>query len=190
MKVKKILVFLVIALSFAACKKSSTTPEVKNRPTIASFTASPQTITKGGSTTLSWSTSNATAASITPGIGSVPTSGNQTVSPTETTNYTLTAQNNEGTTTGTTTVTVTIPECQKNHTGTLKLENRSQRSLDYNVIIDNIGYGRLKFGETRSFEVSVGTHTIYLSWADHAGYACWGQPSVIECQTISLYCDQ
>jgi hypothetical protein len=84
-----------------------------------------------------------------------------------------------------------IPDCQKYHTGTLKVENRSKRNLDYNVLIDNINYGRLKVGEIRYFEVSVGSHTLAFPWADHDGYACstsW--PSILECQTTWIYCDQ
>ena len=95
------------------------------------------------------------------------------------------------TSTSTTTTTIPIPECEKNHTGTLKLENRSQRSLDYNVIIDNINYGRLKVGEIRSFELLTGMHTLDFAWADHVGYACGqSRPQIIECQTTWIYCDQ
>lgn len=83
------------------------------------------------------------------------------------------------------------PDCEKYHTGTLKVENRSKRNLDYNVIIDNINYGRLKVGEIKNFELSVGSHSLGFAWADHAGNACstsW--PSIIECQTNWIYCDQ
>lgn len=192
---RKIAIFgiFVLCLLFSVCSQS-TTPEKKTtatKPTINSFYAYPSTIKKGESTTLSWSTSNATSASIDQGIGSVPTSGNQTVYPTVTTIYTLTAVNSSGTVSATTIVTVTAPDCQIYHTGTLKVENRSKRSLDYNVIIDNINYGRLKVGEIRYFQVSVGTHSLAFAWADHAGYACGtGYPSIIECQTSWFYCDQ
>lgn len=62
----------------------------------ASLSASPNTITVGQSTTLSWSTTNATAVTIS-GIGPVALSGSQEVSPGETTLYTLTATGQGGT---------------------------------------------------------------------------------------------
>jgi hypothetical protein len=58
---------LLILLSCAVCK-SSTSPEPKNPPTIVYFFAVPDTIEKGESTTLSWSTFDAeTATDLLPG---------------------------------------------------------------------------------------------------------------------------
>jgi hypothetical protein len=85
--------------------------------------------------------------------------------------------------------TPTIPDCQKNHTGILKLENRSSRSLDYNIVIDGINYGRLKSGETKSYTLSIGMHVLEWPYADHAGDGCSvSAPTISECQTTSLYC--
>ncbi len=80
-------------------------------PTINSFTASPSSISSGGSATLSWNISNASSTTIDNGVGSVaiPT-GTVTVSPTVTTTYTLTATNPQGSVTTQTTVTVTVPD--------------------------------------------------------------------------------
>ena len=62
------------------------------RPVVTSFTANPPFIDSGQSVTLTWQTTNATTVSITPKIGNVPAaSGSVTISPTETTTYTLTA---------------------------------------------------------------------------------------------------
>lgn len=78
-------------------------------PAINSFTASPSSITAGGSSTLSWSTSGAASVSI--GNQSVSVSGSGTVTPTQTTTYTLTARNAAGDyVTMTVTVTVGAPE--------------------------------------------------------------------------------
>lgn len=74
-------------------------------PTI-SFSANPTSISAGGSSTLSWSTSNATSVTIDNGIGSVATSGSQSVSPTATTTYTLTATGPGGSATATATVSI------------------------------------------------------------------------------------
>jgi len=76
---------------------------------VVSFSASPQSITLGGSSTLSWTVQNATTISIDQGVGTVSASGSQAVSPTATTTYTLTAQNAAGTTTASSKVTVTAP---------------------------------------------------------------------------------
>ncbi|MFA5399841.1 MAG: hypothetical protein WC169_09075 [Dehalococcoidia bacterium] len=76
-------------------------------PTIASFTASPASITSGGSSTLSWTVSGATSVTINQGVGTVSTSGTRSVSPSTTTTYTLTAGNSLGSSTATAAVTVT-----------------------------------------------------------------------------------
>src|SRR6202171_2665159 len=75
-------------------------------PTINSFTASPSTVNAGSPSTLSWTTSNATSASIDHGVGAVGTSSSTTVSPSTTTTYTLTAA--AGSTQGTRSGTVTV----------------------------------------------------------------------------------
>ena len=74
-------------------------------PTIT-FKATPTSIGANGSSTLSWTTKNATSVSINQGIGSVATSGTKSVSPTKTTTYTLTAKGAGGTKTATAKVTV------------------------------------------------------------------------------------
>ena len=65
-------------------------------PVINSFAVDPSTITEGGSTTLSWEVSGIATVTITPGIGPVDPSGTQIISPDETTTYTLTAGNVNG----------------------------------------------------------------------------------------------
>lgn len=73
-------------------------------PATTSFTASPSTVSSGSSTTLNWS-SNGTYFVISPGVGAMR--GDQaTVSPSQTTTYTLYATNPYGRTTSTVTVTV------------------------------------------------------------------------------------
>lgn len=90
------------AIRNSAFTYSSTAP-------VVSFTATPSTITAGGSTTLSWETSNATSVTIDPGLGSQPLNGSTPVSPTVTTTYTLTATGPGGTTTASAQVTVNLP---------------------------------------------------------------------------------
>jgi len=76
---------------------------------VVTFTAAPATIARGSCSTLSWSTTNATVASITPGFPSVPVTGTQSVCPTATTQYTLMAMGAGGTEVKTAIVTVTQP---------------------------------------------------------------------------------
>lgn len=75
-------------------------------PTIT-FNASPQTIQAGESSTLTWTTMNATAVTIDKGLGSQPITGSATVRPGMTTTYTLTATGPGGTSMARTTVFVT-----------------------------------------------------------------------------------
>lgn len=62
-------------------------------PTITVFEVNPSVVTSGGSSLLVWNVVGATSASIDQGIGSIPLAGTRTISPTNTTTYTLTAAN-------------------------------------------------------------------------------------------------
>jgi hypothetical protein len=87
----------------------TTEPEatVPPPPQIEYFQASPTSITAGDCTTLQWGkVSYADQATIEPEVGGVGTPGSQTVCPTETTVYVLTATGRGGETTASTTVTV------------------------------------------------------------------------------------
>jgi len=77
-------------------------------PTISSFTASPTSITLGGISALSWTTSGATTLNIAPGnLASTSASGTVNVSPETTTTYVLTATNAAGSVTASAKVTLT-----------------------------------------------------------------------------------
>jgi hypothetical protein len=65
-------------------------------PVINSFNTNMATIDLGQTATLTWTTTNATSVSITPGVGVVGASGSTTVSPSSTTSYTLTASGKTG----------------------------------------------------------------------------------------------
>jgi len=78
-------------------------------PPEVTFSADPQTITLGESSTLAWNVIDADTISIEPGIGSVDPNGSYEVFPTETTTYMLTAVGAGGTTTESVTVSVNQP---------------------------------------------------------------------------------
>lgn len=75
-------------------------------PVVMSFAANPSIIERGRSAVLSWTTANATSVSIDNGVGVQAPSGSVTVTPLQTTTYTLIATGAGGVATGTTKVTV------------------------------------------------------------------------------------
>jgi len=106
---------------------------------INSFTASPTSITAGASSNLSWSTTNCNSVSITnlPWYSFPGVSGNANVSPTNTTNYILTASGTNGSPTQSVTVSVNTPAiCQdtsaSNYLGALPC-TYAQRCTDSNA---------------------------------------------------------
>jgi peptidoglycan-associated lipoprotein len=84
-------------------------PTTSGRPVVAEFTVEPSIIERGQSAVLRWNVTASTNVAISNGIGTVPPSGNQRVSPTDTTTYTLTASGAGGDTTATATLRVTGP---------------------------------------------------------------------------------
>jgi len=68
------------------------------QPVINSFNANASSIDVGQTVTLTWTTSNASSVTISPGIGTVGTSGSTTVTPGATTTYTLSATGSSGST--------------------------------------------------------------------------------------------
>ena len=94
-----------------AVEGGGSAPAEAGLPVINSFTASPATISAGGSSTLSWDVSNATQLTLTSTITKSLSNmvGSTSVSPTSTTTYTLTAINAAGSTDKTATVTVQTP---------------------------------------------------------------------------------
>jgi peptidoglycan-associated lipoprotein len=85
------------------------TSGAEGRPTISAFTIEPSTVERGQSATLRWSVANATSVIIDHGIGAVDVSGSRTVVPADSTTYSLTARNENGSAAATTTVNVTVP---------------------------------------------------------------------------------
>lgn len=107
------LVFALGAILFlGACHKKQPPPPPPPPPPAAeptaSLTASPDTISPGQSSTLTWQTTLSTDVSI-DGIGAVQPSGSQQVSPAQTTTYTLTAKGAGGSQTASAKVTVNAP---------------------------------------------------------------------------------
>jgi hypothetical protein len=101
------LVALSVTVVLTSGCAESTPPPTVSLPVIASFAATPATITSDQSTTLTWSVTGAHTISIDQGVGTV-TGTSITVTPGNTTTYTLTATNSAGgQVTATASVTVT-----------------------------------------------------------------------------------
>src|ERR1700723_2683729 len=98
----------ILALGACAKKKQPPPPPPPPAPPAptASLSANPSSIQSGQSATLSWQTTNATDVSI-DGIGAVQANGSQSVSPTDSTTYHLTAKGTGGSQEATARITVT-----------------------------------------------------------------------------------
>jgi peptidoglycan-associated lipoprotein len=110
-------------LILAGCQKHAvtSTPAAQNAaPTPAAPTvklqASPPSITRGGSTVLTWSSSNANQLTLYPGGGIVAGEGSQKVSPGESTTYTLRATGPGGSATATASIDVSVPSMDSGKT--------------------------------------------------------------------------
>ena len=106
----KVVLALTVALAVSACGKKPVAapppapPPPQLYPT-ATLTASPNTISPGQSTTLTWTTEHATDVTIDQ-IGKVDPSGSSSQQPTQSTTYHLVAKNSIGTQEATARVTV------------------------------------------------------------------------------------
>ncbi len=99
--------YTIMATGPGGSKSDRATVKVHVPPSV-SFSASPDTISLGSSSTLVWSSEHATLVSIGPDIGSVGASGERSVSPDSTTTYTITATGADGTSTERAEATVTV----------------------------------------------------------------------------------
>jgi peptidoglycan-associated lipoprotein len=120
LKIRKTLVITTALIAIAAatgCHKKASgidpnalgpAPAAVAAPPTASITADPLAIDLGQSVVLNWRTQNATVVTI-DGIGEVNSNGTQTVSPSNSTNFHLTAKGDGGTTEANVRVTVRVP---------------------------------------------------------------------------------
>jgi peptidoglycan-associated lipoprotein len=108
------IITLAAIFGVAGCHKKAEAPPPPAPPAAAvpaptaTITADPNVISAGGSVTLTWHTTDATAVSI-DGIGNVASSGTKSVQPSDSTTYHLVAKNDSGTTDATARVTVNAP---------------------------------------------------------------------------------
>lgn len=77
--------------------RSSITVVVDEAPIVQAFVGAPGIIVPGGSATLEWAVAGADSVTIEPNVGEVEVQGSMSVSPSETTTYSLIATNSNGT---------------------------------------------------------------------------------------------
>jgi peptidoglycan-associated lipoprotein len=108
-------VMLVAAVFTVGCKPKPQKPPDTKAPAPAPATptvtlqASPTSVDKGGSATLSWNSTDATQLSIAPEVGAVTAQGSTKVTPSDTTTYTITASGPGGNASATATVAINAP---------------------------------------------------------------------------------
>jgi peptidoglycan-associated lipoprotein len=107
---------VMLAVVGTGCKKPVTAtpaappppPPPPAQPTVT-LQATPANVQRGQSTTLRWSSTSATSLTLAPGVGNVSPEGNTSVSPTDSTTYTITAMGPGGSANATARVTVSVP---------------------------------------------------------------------------------
>lgn len=109
--IAKILIALIVVgmISATIITLQGEIAKLFSKPVVTSFDASSTEIITGQSATLQWNVSGVTTVSISPGIGTVSSSGTRTVSPDTTTKYTLVANNLFGSASESKTITVREP---------------------------------------------------------------------------------
>jgi peptidoglycan-associated lipoprotein len=111
-----LLIVLATAVFTFGCKKPPKAPPpappapapAAARPTVT-LQASPASINKGESSTLSWNSTDATQLTIAPEIGAVTAQGSTKVTPSDSTTYTITATGPGGSANASASVTVAAP---------------------------------------------------------------------------------
>jgi peptidoglycan-associated lipoprotein len=109
-------VMLAVAVFTFGCKKppkaqppaAAAPAPAPARPTVT-LQASPASVNKGDSATLSWNSTDATQLTIAPEVGAVTAQGSTKVTPSDTTTYTITATGPGGSASATASVTVNAP---------------------------------------------------------------------------------
>ncbi len=99
----------VLIAGIGACSGGGGGPPPPPPPPTVTLQANPASIAPGGASTLTWSSTDATQLSITPGVGNVSAQGSAVVHPAASTIYTITASGPGGSANASAGVTVTPP---------------------------------------------------------------------------------
>ena len=155
-------VTFVFLVSVAGCKHKITPQAVATAPAAqapsptAKIAASPTAVTAGTPVVLSWSTTNASTATI-DGVGDVATSGTKTVTPSASTNYRLVARGAGGVASDDVRITVTAPMAAAS-TG-----NMVDAGADFRTHIKDIYFDYDKFAVRTNEEHALTQDAAYLT---------------------------
>jgi hypothetical protein len=151
------------------------------------ISANPSSIIRGSSSTLTFSSANATSGLIDNSIGSVGTSGTRVVSPTISTAYTYTVSGEGGTTSCSTSVNVNEPAHYLTINGTLTgincgdpsnfsasavvtvLENTDNDAVQISWVVDGVSTNSGQYSFTKLLSYGV-THTVTVTVTDNGGH--------------------
>ena len=139
-------------------------------PVINSFSTNLPSVELGQTVTLTWTTSNASSVSISPGIGAVGTTGSTTVTPTATTSYTLTATGKTGSPVSSSATVTVLPRIPPGISAAqAKIQSGQSATLSWNapaatqVSISGVG----SFGSSGTTQVKPEDTTVYTLTATY-----------------------
>ena len=169
-------------------------------PTIDSFSLSPTAFKRGECTTLSWSSTFASSASISPTVGSVAVSGSTVDCPINTTTYTLTIFGNGLSTTATATATVYVPPIFNISTNKTEMMLSDTANISWSVSGDNGGLnwtpvltwlsgGLTNLNLTSNSNVTPSVTTVYTGQVSGLGGTDTGSVTVVVYQPVELSID-
>ena len=147
-----------------------TIPQPSYPPVINSFSANLASVELGQTVTLTWTTSNASNVSISPGIGTVGTTGSTTVTPTATTSYSLTATGKTGSPVSSSATVTVLPRIPPGISpAQAKIQSGQSTTLSWNapaavqVLISGVG----SFGSSGATQVKPEDTTVYTLTATY-----------------------
>jgi len=139
-------------------------------PVINSFSANLPSVELGQTVTLTWTTSNASSVSISPGIGTMGTSGSTTVTPSATTSYMLTATGKTGSPVSSSASVTVLPRIPPSISAAqIKIQRGQSSMLSWNapaavqVFISGAG----SFGASGTTQVKPEDTTVYTLTANY-----------------------
>jgi hypothetical protein len=155
------------------------TPEPICSPVINSFSANKSSIEAGETAILTWTTTNASSVTISPGVGTVAASGSTTITPATTTTYTLVANGKSGNQVSSTATIAVMPRIPPTISiGQATIQSGQSTSLSWNapgatnVSIMQVGNVGIR-GTTQVSPDKTTTYTLTATYIDGTAQSTW-----------------